>query len=50
MLTLAACGEASRDTTLVVRSTLPDELLDYVEESFEAANPRVDVRFLGAGR
>ena len=49
MLTLAACGDASRDTTLVVRSTLPDGLLDYVEESFEAANPRVDVRFSTLG-
>ena len=42
---LSACEGPPRDTTLVVRTTLPEELLDYVEASFEAENPTVDVRF-----
>lgn len=34
-----------RETTLVVRTTLPEELRDYVEESFEAQHTDVDLRF-----
>ena len=43
----AACGPAA-DTTLTVRTTLPDELRSYVEESFEELNPTVDVVFTEA--
>jgi iron(III) transport system substrate-binding protein len=42
---LTACADTSRETTLVVRTSLPEELRDYVEDTFEAANPDVDVRF-----
>jgi ABC-type Fe3+ transport system substrate-binding protein len=44
---LVSCGEA-RETVLIVRSTLPDDLLGRIEETFEAANPDVDVRFTRA--
>jgi len=45
LFALFACQATPRDTDLVVRTTLPKELLDFVEASFEAANPDVDVRF-----
>lgn len=44
---LATTGCDSRDTRLRVASELPEDLLDYVEEAFESANPTVDVRFVG---
>lgn len=42
---LAACTDSTRQTTLVVRTTLPRELRDAVERSFEAEHVDVDVRF-----
>lgn len=42
------CADA-RETVLTVRTSLPDELLDAVEESFEAAHTTVDVRFTEVG-
>lgn len=44
---LAACRPTA-DTLLTVRTTLPDELRSYVEESFEEMNPTVDVVFTDA--
>ena len=43
----AGCADA-RETVLSVRTSLPDELLDAVEETFEAEHPTVDVRFDGS--
>ncbi|MEM7414065.1 MAG: extracellular solute-binding protein [Gemmatimonadota bacterium] len=40
----AGC-DSGRETTLVVRTTLPAELRSVVEESFEARHPDVDLRF-----
>jgi ABC-type Fe3+ transport system substrate-binding protein len=40
----AACAD-SREIVLIVRTSLPDELLDAVEETFEAQHATVDVRF-----
>lgn len=42
------CG-GGRDTVLNVRTTLPGDLLDRIEESFEEENPSVDLRFSEAG-
>ena len=44
---LGACG-TDRDATLVVRTTLADDLRDYVEDSFEGANPTIDLQFTEA--
>lgn len=43
-LVVAACGDG-REVTLVVRTELPVDLRDFVEESFEAEHRDVDVRF-----
>ena len=40
----AACGGESRPIVLDVRTDLPEELRDYVEETFEVAYTDVDVR------
>lgn len=44
-LLLAGCADEARQTTLVVRTTMPRELRTVVERSFEAAHLDVDVRF-----
>ncbi len=46
VMTLGACGGESRETQLVVGTQLPEELREFVEESFEAGNPSVDVSFI----
>lgn len=46
LLVAAGCGDAARDETLVVRSSLPKALLDYAEAAFEGQHPAVDVRFV----
>jgi iron(III) transport system substrate-binding protein len=48
-LGLAACGADVERTPLVVRTTLPSELQDFVEASFEEGHPDVDVRFTEGG-
>lgn len=45
VLLLGGCTGDGR-TPLVVRTSLPDALLQQVESSFEAQHPQVDVRFL----
>ena len=42
-LTLTACDDGR--TRLVVRTELPEEARDQVEDAFEEANPDVDLRF-----
>lgn len=46
-LAVLSCGPSSRDTVLLVRTTLPQALADYVEESFEAEHRDVNIRFTG---
>ncbi len=47
LLVTTACADVRREQTLVVvRSSLPAELLEYAEDAFEAANPTVDVRIV----
>jgi len=41
---VAACGDAGRDTHLVVHTPLPDAVTGRAEALFEAAHPTVDVR------
>jgi iron(III) transport system substrate-binding protein len=45
LLLLVACTSDDR-TSLRVRTSLPDALLEQVERSFEAQHPQVDVRFV----
>jgi len=42
---LVACGCSGRETTLVVRTTLPRDLRDFVEKSFEAKYLDINLRF-----
>jgi iron(III) transport system substrate-binding protein len=44
LLMAASCGPDDR-TQLTVRTTLPDDLRDFVESSFEERYPYIDVRF-----
>ena len=45
LLLTTACADVPREQALVVvRSSLPADLLEYAEDAFEAANPMVDVR------
>lgn len=46
---VVGCAEESRQTTLTVRTTLPRELRNAVERSFEAVHTDVDVRFTEGG-
>ena len=46
---LSGCGAEGAQTTLVVRTTLPDELQNYVEMAFEAEHPTVDVVYSSGG-
>jgi iron(III) transport system substrate-binding protein len=48
-VSLVACGADVERTPLVVRTTLPRELRDFVEASFEEGHPDIDVRFTEGG-
>lgn len=49
VLLALACGGESRPIVLDVRTDLPENLRDYVEENFEALHADIDVRFSVGG-
>jgi iron(III) transport system substrate-binding protein len=45
-LALVGCGESARPYTVVVYSSLPEPVLEYVERAFQEAQDSIDLRFV----